>query len=247
MTAERPDRGRQRTAPGRTTATWGRGPGCPRTSARPSPRSRSCRPGPRRSPGRGRRPAVRPTQRRSTEHAHVVEDRASGAIEDDPADGPSKGGSHQPERASKAANAGQADGGDDDVTRPATSSGDRMPSRAGRGGGSSRRVADNGGPGGEGAARHDEGEDPRASRRPGARVEGREGQHDHAGIADDRVADDVLQVVLDPGGERRQHDRRDGDGDDDRALRRRRRRGAARSTRPPRPVRRWPARPGPRR
>ena len=46
-----------------------------------------------------------------------------------------------------------------------------------------------------------------------------EGQHDDAGVADDRVAEDVLEVVLDEGGDRGQHDRGDRDGEDDVAFR----------------------------
>ena len=142
------------------------------------------------------------------------------------------------ERASKAANAGSPTEATMIVTSPTARSGDRIaqPRRSG-----SRLVpndsADDRGPGRERAPGHDEGEDPGPAGRPGGRVEGREGEHDHARVADDRVPDDVLEVVLDPGRERGQDDRGGRDGDDDRALRRRRRPGVARSTRRPR---RWP-------
>ncbi len=71
-----------------------------------------------------------------------------------------------------------------------------------------------GGPRREGAAGHDESQDPRTGRCPGGGVErGDREQHD-TGVADDRVADDVLDVVLDPGRQGREQDRGDGHGQD---------------------------------
>ena len=71
------------------------------------------------------------------------------------------------------------------------------------------------GPGREGAPRHDEREDPGPGGRPGGRVERGDREQDDAGVADDRVADDVLDVVLDERGDRGQDDRTDGDPEDD--------------------------------
>ena len=85
--------------------------------------------------------------------------------------------------------------------------------------------ADPGDPGRERAARHDEDEDPGPGRRPGLRVERREREHDDAGVAHDRVAEDVLEVVLDEGGDGREDDRRDRDAE------RRTRAPSSRSTR----------------
>ena len=49
---------------------------------------------------------------------------------------------------------------------------------------------------------HDEDEDPRAGRLPGGRVEDGQTEHHEAGVLDDRVADDMLEVVLEPGPDR---------------------------------------------
>ncbi len=72
------------------------------------------------------------------------------------------------------------------------------------------------GPRGEGAPRDDEDEDPGPCRCPGRGVERRKTEQHDPCVADDRVAHDVLDIVLDPGGQRGQHDRGDRHGQDDR-------------------------------
>ena len=79
---------------------------------------------------------------------------------------------------------------------------------------------------------------------PRPRDRGPPGQHHDPGVADDRVADDVLDVVLDPGRDRREHDRCDGDRQDHGAAESSVRRSGA-IDRPSRPGRRSRRRPGP--
>ena len=105
-------------------------------------------------------------------------------------------------------------------------------------------------PGREGGPDRQEDEDPGPARRPDRRVEDGEGEDDDPGVLDRGVADDVLEVLLDPRRDRAEDEAGDADGHDDEVLDRQlagRPARPGRSTRPPRPARRPPGPPGPRR
>ena len=74
-------------------------------------------------------------------------------------------------------------------------------------------------PGRERRADREQHEDPGPARGPDRRVEDREREDDDAGVLDGGVADDVLEVLLDPRRDRPEHDAGDADGEDDERAR----------------------------
>ena len=88
------------------------------------------------------------------------------------------------------------------------------------------RRADDGRPGGEGRLDRRARQQPVAGRRRDLRLQRREGEERHAGVLEDRVAEDVLHVVVDHRGEPSEHEADEAQPDDQDLL------GVARGTRP---------------